>query len=147
MEYHGESSPTNDPLTMSVSSQYRSIQPDEMNMRDNLLAPARNNFTLARPIHETSGPINTNCIRNIKPSKRNKIIMTRSVDLQDQKRSHLTNQNGGTNTVTARMQLNKNTTLELIDAQHQPALKGPNPFQVKTQRQRYVEERGNAIQN
>lgn len=92
--------------------------------------------------------------RNLRPSQRNKVILTRSVDLKDS-RSHVFGQNasvsGQPGVVTARMHLNRNTTLELIDSvskqqksqwMHQS---GVSPFSVSKaaqQRKKFVEERG-----
>ena len=58
--------------------------------------------------------------RNLRPSQRNKVILTRSVDFKDS-RSHVFGQNhkdisNKTGVVTAKMHLNRNTTLELIDS-------------------------------
>ena len=59
--------------------------------------------------------------RNLRPSQRNKVILTRSVDFKDS-RSHVFGQNSsigqaapGGGVVAARMNLNHNTTIELID--------------------------------
>ena len=93
--------------------------------------------------------------------------MTRSVDHQDQ-RSFIGSQGQssvfGTSTqgtainttvsqvhggvVTARMHLNKNTTLELIDTtSNQSARKHMSPFSVKAaERRKFCEERGKAVQ-
>lgn len=50
--------------------------------------------------------------------------------------------------VTARMHLNNNTTLELIDtanASNQSVRKQTSPFSHKAKRKKFVEERGQAV--
>lgn len=61
-----------------------------------------------------SGPIGLPnfCDRSKKPSTRNKVLLTRSVDLSG---SMGAAGPVGQGFITARMHLNKNTTLELID--------------------------------
>ena len=64
----------------STSSQYKTIQAEDINIRDsNLLSTKRNlkNGRFGSVHNEGSGPITQ---RHIKPSQRNKVIMTRSVD-------------------------------------------------------------------
>lgn len=103
--------------------------------------------------NEASGPLASVCTRTLKPSQRQKVIMTRSVDHQDQ-RSFIGSQGqssifgskaGGV--VTARMHLNKNTTLELMETpQKIIERKHISPFANRAARRQLVEERGAKIQ-
>ena len=76
--------------------------------------------------------------------------MTRSVDHQDAQRSFVGSAGNSSSVfgskpqVTARMHLNKNTTLELIDnsSQSMQVRKHLSPFSIKQQRKKFVEERG-----
>ena len=102
--------------------------------------------------NEASGPLASVCPR-VKPSQRQKVIMTRSVDHQDQ-RSFIGSQGqssifgskaGGV--VTARMHLNKHTTLELMETpQKIMERKHVSPFSNRAARRQMVEERGARIQ-
>ena len=103
--------------------------------------------------NEASGPLASVRTRALKPSQRQKVIMTRSVDHQDQ-RSFIGSQGqssifgskaGGV--VTARMHLNKNTTLELVETpQKAMERKHASPFSNRAARRQLVEERGARIQ-
>ena len=70
-----------------------------------------------KKFNEGSGPLAARCMRNLRPSQRNKILMTRSVDHSIQGENGQGNSIFGSKAgmVTTRMHLNNNTTLELID--------------------------------
>ena len=126
-------------------TQFHSIQPDELNIRDSNIS-----------IPWNSASVKNDCVRNLKPSQRNKVLMTRSVDHSGMqgsfmnsidKQSSMLGSNVGM--VTARMHLNKNTTLELMESNpiNQSSRKQQlSPFTVKAQRQRMNEDRKEAIQ-
>ena len=92
-------------------------------------------------MNDSSGPIGSSNLKNgnraIKPSQRNKVILTRSVDQtmgvdarngigsQGNNSSAFNSTNPG-GIVTARMHLNKNTTLELIDTVNQGKVRSNN---------------------
>ena len=66
-----------------------------------------------------AGEKESSCQRIFKPSQRNKVIMTRSVDQHNTDRDYLGlqahNSIFGVSKVTAKMHINNNTTLELVD--------------------------------
>lgn len=100
--------------TNTASSNLRTIQPALMEQqdeqRDSMLPLSRK---LAALQQVNSGPIGLPnfCDRGKKPSTRNKVLLTRSVDLTGSMGAGSV----GQGFITARMHLNKNTTLELID--------------------------------
>ena len=74
-------------VATTTSSQFRTIQPDDINVRDSnildkgVLLPDSKSKLAA---DAGSGPLQAaTCVRNLRPSQRNKVIMTRSVDHQD----------------------------------------------------------------
>jgi len=91
----------------------------------------------------------SSCPRVHKPSQRNKVIMTRSVDHNNMEgrdflgaQAH--NSIFGVNRAVAKMNINNNTTLELVDPsvpKFKPKNKQLSPFVMKKQRQQFVEER------
>ena len=133
-----------------LSGQFHTIQPPLVTDREinsASLFDADPKLPISRKLAALDPSVNP---RNLRPSQRNKVILNRSVDFKDSR-----NQAGGTaqtGIVTARMHLNYNTTLELIDsvAKHQHSSNhsqwhgGVSPFSVSktAQRKKFVEERG-----
>ena len=74
------------------------------------------------------------CARVLKPSSRNKVILTRSVDADRGGLESILVSTNKAPKVTARMHLNHNTTLELLDPtvpKFQPKNKQLSPFVLK----------------
>ena len=121
--------------TTATSSQFKTVQPEDIYVRDSLNV----NTSLKLGMNDSSGISNKfkNGNRNVKPSQRNKVILTRSVDQtigidarngigsQGANSSMFNSTNPG-GIVTARMHLNKNTTLELIDTVNQGKIRSNN---------------------
>ena len=109
-----------------TSGQFRTIQPPLVTDRDinsALLFDADPKLPVSRKLAALDPSVNP---RNLHPSQRNKVILTRSVDFKDSRSHVFGGQNArasgqqtgvqGGGVITARMHLNRNTTLELIDS-------------------------------
>lgn len=103
-----------------TSGNFHTIQPvTEREINSASLFDADPKLPVSRKLAALDASVNP---RNLRPSQRNKVILTRSVDFKDS-RSHVFGQNSsvgkaapGGGVVTARMNLNHNTTIELIDS-------------------------------
>ena len=124
-------------LNTNQSSAFKTVNQDDLKL---------NQSSVDRPPAKERS-----CQRIFKPSQRNKVIMTRSVDVPDRDIIGSQGHNSifGTNKITARMHVNNNTVLELCDPtvpKFQPRDKKLSPFVLKAQRKQFVQEREAEIQ-
>ena len=91
-------------LHTNQSSAFKTVNKDDITLNQSSVGP---------------GEKERSCQRIFKPSARNKVVMTRSVDVHDRdiigSQGHNSIFGGGPNKVTAKMHLNNNTVLELVD--------------------------------